>query len=293
VNVLTLANEDFFKKTIRGLGLTEIESKVYIFVAKCGPLKGGEIAQHLKMPKSEVYHVLKSLQSKGWSQSTLEFPARFMATPLTEVLDAQIKMKRGEAQSIETIRKEVLIRWRSLTRTKDEPAPEKYVVIEGRNKIFAKIFQMIEEANESVLVLISGIPLVQTINAGTDKVIFKKIKQSQIKIRVLTQISIDNFQAIDKNDAIAHRQGLDNRVIMRHLSDSSFYCRFLIRDKREALLFLTPRPTANPREDHEDSALWTNSTAVVNALSAFFEELWSDARDGREKLKEIMSQQLS
>jgi sugar-specific transcriptional regulator TrmB len=278
---------------IKGLGLTEIESRVYVFLAKCGPLKGGETARNLKMPKSEIYHVLKNLQNKGWAHSTLEFPARFAAVPLTEVINIQIKLKRGEAESMESMKKDVLARWSSLERVKDETKLERFVVVEGRNKIFATIWQMIEEAAEKVSVLISGYPLIQTINAGTDQVIFKKLKQSEMQMKVLTQISKDNFKVINKNDGEASRLGLDNRVVMRHLTDSSFYCRFLIKDKSEAILFLTPRPVAVPRENQEDSALWTSSAAVVNALSVFFEELWSSAKDAREKLKEIASQQSS
>ena len=292
VTVLNQSSKEFVRKTIKGLGLTEVESNVYIFLAKRGPLKGGETARNLKMPKSEVYHVLKSLEGKGWVQLTLEFPARFTAVPIEKILDSQIKLKREEALLIENTKKDILLHWSSFDRNEDEAMPEMFVVVEGLNKIFVKIFQMIEEAEDEIRVLMSGRPLVQTINVGTDQEVFKKLKHSEVQLKILTQVSRDNFKIIEEGLARASKQGLEGRIESRHLTDSSFYCRFLIKDKQQAIFFLTPRPTLNPTKDQEDAALWTDSAAVVNALNAFFGELWSDASDVHEKLKEMASTNL-
>ncbi len=112
------SGEDSVKKIIRKLGLTEVEAEAYIFLGKRGPLKGAEIARNLKMPKPQIYNVLKKLQNKGWANSTLEFPARFEAVPLAEVVDSRISLKREEAQVIESTRENVLSLWDSIAKTK-------------------------------------------------------------------------------------------------------------------------------------------------------------------------------
>jgi len=291
--ILNQTGENSVKKTVRELGLTEIESKAYLFLAKCGPLKGGEIAQNLKMPKSQIYFVLKRLQSKGWAHSTLEFPARFAAVPLAEVLDSQIKLKREEAQVMESTKKDILSQYDSFARDEEEVAPEKFIVIEGLNKIFVKIFQMIEEAETEIRVLISGRPLVQTINAGTAEVVFRKLKKNPVRLKILSQVSIDSVKTISEGLSKASRQGIRNHIELRHLTDSNFYCRFFIKDRESAILFLTPRSAATTRKNQEDAALWTSSGAVVDALRMFFEELWLNATDVSEKLREIAPNSLA
>ena len=109
MNNLESVKRGIRKKAVRNLGLTGIESNVYIFLAKRGPLKGGETARNLKIQKAQLYHILKSLQSKGWVHSTLEFPARFTAVPLVEIMDSQVKLKREEAQSIESTKKRHIV----------------------------------------------------------------------------------------------------------------------------------------------------------------------------------------
>jgi len=276
---LNQLGEDSVKRIIRGLGLTEVEAKTYIFLAKRGPLKGGETARNLRMPKPQVYNVLKKLQSKGWANSTLEFPARFEAIPLVDVVDSKIGLKREEAQVIESTREDLLSLWDSIRRNGNEPSPDKFVVIEGLDKIFVKIFQMIKEARSEIKVLAIGSPLVQTMNAGADQVLYDKLKKSQIDTKILVQISKDSHKIISQGLAEASRQGVTHRFEWRYLADSNFCCRFTIKDKKNALFFLTPRSAATPRERQEETALWTNSSAVVDALSVLFDQLWIGASD--------------
>ena len=283
---LNQSGEDSVKKIIRRLGLTEVEAEAYIFLGKRGPLKGAEIARNLKMPKPQIYNVLKKLQNKSWANSTLEFPARFGAVPLAEVIDSKISLKREEAQVIESTREDVLSLWDSISQNKNEPAPEKFVIIDGLDKIFVKIFQMIEEAQSEIRVLVIGRPLAQTMNAGSAQVFCEKLKKSQIDAKILIQISKDSQKIISQGLAEASRQGVNDRFEWRYLANSSFCCRFTIKDKEAAVLFLTPRFDATPRESQEEAALWTNSSAVVGALRVLFDQLWSGAVDSS-KLGEI------
>ncbi len=283
-------SEESVKTAIRSLGLTDGESKVYIFLAKRGPLRGGETARNLKMYKAQVYHILKNLQRKGWVQSTLEFPTRFTAVPFAEIIDSHVKLKREEAQLIESTKENLLSHWSSLDRDRNELSPERFVVIEGRNKMFVKIFQMIEETTRELKMLLTGYPLAEIVSEGAFPVTFDKLKKSQIRIKALTQVSGDNLNILEKTLAKLSRQGLEGRVEIRHLANSSFFSRMQIRDRQEAILHLTPPPDSASLQDEKETALWTNSKAVVEVFDAFFEKLWSDSIDADEVLKETGSQ---
>ena len=63
--------EDKITPLLRGFGLTEKESEVYVFLAKSGVQKAGEVSKRLRMHKAQVYRILEVLQSKGLVESTL------------------------------------------------------------------------------------------------------------------------------------------------------------------------------------------------------------------------------
>jgi sugar-specific transcriptional regulator TrmB len=99
---------------LKDLGLTEKEVDVYIFLAKHGVLKSREVARQLRKDRAQILRILKSLQSKGLAESTLETPKRFSAVPLEKVLDAFVKAKRDEANIIESTKRDLLIYWKSI-----------------------------------------------------------------------------------------------------------------------------------------------------------------------------------
>ncbi len=282
------SNEEPLKKEFRALGLTDAESKVYIFLARSGPLKGGEIARSLKIPKAQVYHILKSLQSKAWTQSTMEFPARFTATPLAEIVDAQVKQKKEEALSLQGRKHEILSRWLSLDQNTIHTSTERFAIIEGRNKIAAKIFQMIGEVTEEIAVIFSGPPLEQIIYAGAVPAAIKKFEQSQIRMKILLQVSKENLKILNQTLAELSRKGLMKNVEVRHLEDSNFHCRLIIKDRQELILHLTAfSPTSTKYQ--EETAVWTNGEAVIACSNTLFDCLWSNASDASLKLREISS----
>jgi len=74
-------------KTLGDLGLTRLDSKIYVYLAKRGPQKGKDISKALKIQKYQLYRSLKKLQSKAIVSATLEHPARFSAVSFEKVLD--------------------------------------------------------------------------------------------------------------------------------------------------------------------------------------------------------------
>ena len=140
-------NEKALENILVAFGVTEKELEVCIFLTKHGALKGGEIARQLKKDKAQVFRILKSLQTKGLVESTLETPTRFIPVQLETVLDLIIKTKRDEADLIDTEREELISLWKNLSKTTLKPS-ERFLVIEGSNKIYFKILQMVNGARK-------------------------------------------------------------------------------------------------------------------------------------------------
>lgn len=144
-------------KTLRDFGLTENESKVYIFLAKKGIIKAGEVSANLKMHKAQVYRILKTLQSKGLVESTLEFPMRFTVVPFQKVLDLLIKAKKEEASFLESKKEDMLAYWKSIGVESPTFVPERFVVIQGRSNIYSRLLQLIEETKNEFLAVTTNL----------------------------------------------------------------------------------------------------------------------------------------
>ena len=138
------------KKILSSFGLTEKEIEIYIFLAKHGVIRSREIISGLRIHRADVYRILKSLQSKGLVEPTLESPARFIIVPFETVLESFIKAKHDEAIVIEKSKQDLLEDWKNISKPTIVATPEKFTVIEGNNKILDKIQRMIRETKHQL-----------------------------------------------------------------------------------------------------------------------------------------------
>jgi sugar-specific transcriptional regulator TrmB len=273
--------EETVEKVLKDFGLTEKEAEVYVFLAKHGALKSREVARQIKKDKAQVLRILKSLQSKSLVESTLEVPKRFAAVPFEKVLDAFVQAKRDEAALIESTKKDLLLSWKSIGKTRPEAPLEKFVVIEGNNKIHSKFSQMITETKKQ-LSTISTVPsLVRADQLGLFDVVFSHPLRSKIQFRFLTESSGQNSNAIIALFEKASNAGINFRGKNPDLGLRPFP-RMVIRDEEEVLLFITPKAGA-VRKKQVDTGLWTNCKTLVQTFAGVFEDLWRNATDTQQE----------
>jgi len=66
---------------------------------------------------------------------------------------------------------------------------------------------------------------------------------------------------------------------------AGYFPRFVIRDGDELIIFL--RMTEDEVSiDRNDTGLWTNNLVLVRAFMAFFEDMWRNSIDIKDKMKE-------
>jgi len=276
-------SQDEVLKTLVSLGLTQMDAKIYVFLAKKGAQRGIDIRKTLRITKQQLYPSLRSLQKRGIVSSTLEHPARFSAISFEKVLDLFIKAKVEETQRLQRNKKEILSKWQTMDII--EPDLSKFVVIEGRNYIFSKIRQMIEETKNRISTITTVPSLVQADQFGLFKVGITHPLKSKIQFRFLTEISKHNINAVKAFMTEAVRAELDIEGRNPDLG-LRLFPQLLIRDKEEAIFFITPWNNSSLVEK-DDVCLWTNCKSLVQAFEAIFEELWCNSTDVYQKIIEI------
>jgi sugar-specific transcriptional regulator TrmB len=275
--------EETIKKVLKNSGLTEKEAEVYIFLAKREALKSGEIAKLMKKDKAQVFRILKSLQTKGLVESTLEFPTRFTAVPFEIVLESSIKAKQEEVAFIEKAKKDLLSYLKDRRRAELGLSLEKFVVIEGNNKIYPKISQMVRETKNQFSVIATIQDLVRADQFGILGDAFSHPLKSQIQFRFLTELSEQNLTATKAILKKAPKAGFNVKVRNPDLG-LRLFPRMVVRDEEEILFFITPRTDKTKKND---VCFWTNCKSLVKAFTTVFEDLWRNSTDIQKKIVEI------
>ena len=103
---------------LKGLGLSTIDTQVYVLLAKDGPHKIKEIASALNLHERKIHRSLKDLQSISIVKASIEYPLEFMAVPFEEVINLIIEVKKEQAKTLRESKKELLSSWRSITEKK-------------------------------------------------------------------------------------------------------------------------------------------------------------------------------
>jgi len=98
---------------LQKLGLTQKESKVYLYLNKNGSKKAKEIAQNQKIPRTQTYHLLAALQNKGMVTVISDKITKFEGIEFEKVLDILINSELKRIEDLQLMRSELSELWKA------------------------------------------------------------------------------------------------------------------------------------------------------------------------------------
>jgi len=104
---------NFVQEILKKLGLTQNESKVYLYLNKSGSKKAKEIAQNQKIPRSQTYHLLTALQNKGMVIMISGRIKKFKGIEFEKVLDILINNELKRIEELQLMRSELSELWKA------------------------------------------------------------------------------------------------------------------------------------------------------------------------------------
>jgi sugar-specific transcriptional regulator TrmB len=272
-------------RTLVGLGLTNMDARVYIFLAKKGPLKARDAAKALRIKRQQLYRSLKNLQSKAIVSATLEYPARFSAVSFEKVIDLFIKTKLEEAQNIQHDKTTLLSSWKALQVGEAPDVSPRFMVIEGRNVIYSRIKQMINETKSQLSIISTVSGLARADQFGLLDAGFKHPLRSKVQFRLLTQLSEQNLGTMKALLKETPKAGLRFEIRSPNLG-LRLFPRMVLRDEEEVVFFINPT-VGGSLSKQDDVCLWTNCKSLVHSFLVLFEELWRNSTEIERKIVEI------
>jgi len=245
-------------------GLTEPESRVYVYLAKRGSTPAGEIAKALNLQRGQTYNILKALQEKGVVETVASKPTKFSAIPLRKALDILIQAHRQRQHLMESIRPELLSAWEStLLEETEEEEEERFQFLKGVDSIYRKATEIVGTGKSRISLIGSELALYHADRFGTID-LMKKISRKNVDVKVLAEIT-PRIQEI-----VSH---------MGKISTKSFQDypppHFLIVDEKQIIFLTKPLESVDPKEA---GAVWTNSPMLIRTMQHLFENMWSSSR---------------
>lgn len=238
--------------------LTPNQSKVYLFLSKIGVKTASEISKALKIPRTETYHLLSTLQQKGVIFSVFGKPTKFNAVGLEESLEILVNNEKSRITELEAGKDSLIRLWNIIPKygeDENESQNNKFQSLQGRNSILVKLEQMIKESKENILVL------------GTEAD-FKRFYFTEFA-ELLNKTKSDLKILTDQSNDMPHifENVLPKKVKKIEDKNREEFC-FIIKDNNEVIFFISDNKVKDML------AVWTDSKAFVTTLRSLFSLMW-------------------
>lgn len=231
------------------LGLTPDEAKCYQSLVSSGAMPPKTLANNIHILPNAVYRLLESLITKGFAVRLDSHPTTFQAIPPQVAIPAFSKNQiRGleEAQSL------------SLADLTSAPVKNltEIKILTGRNAMFQKAADMINEAKKEVLIISIGEPTPEEITLADRDALARGV--------------IINFIAhkYDKENQALLESWAKMGLVIRHYPGSGYH--LSITDGKTCLI-----AASNPKNPAERVSMFITSPDLSRAMRSYFYSLWA------------------
>lgn len=244
-------------------GITANQSKIYIYLGKYGSKTAPEVCNALRLPRTETYHLLSSLQNKGVITATFQHPIRFSALSLEKAIKSLIDAEREKVRHLEYKQIEISKIWETIPNFHNEPMrnkEDKFQILQGENQIFGKINNMIINTKKEFQVIGTEDNFLKFYHAN----FLEPLDKSEVKLKILTTSSDRTLYVFDD---------IDRTKVKRIPNTTNSQCCFLIKDGEEAIIFMK-----HSKHDKETTAMWTDSESMIYSKKLLFNLLWAKSK---------------
>ncbi|RJS74564.1 TrmB family transcriptional regulator [Candidatus Bathyarchaeota archaeon] len=243
------------RKTLREIGLTEYETRAYMYLLRTGATTASRISGNANVPYSKIYEVLNSLERKGWIETRSGRPRRYYPKSPIEALDAtrlriENKMKDWRNSVVEEL--QPLYEKREIREKPD------VWILRGEYDAVAKIKDLVSNAKNHLMIALPAFtePFMFSLLP-----LFKSLLDTNVKVSIMVPK--------DRNE---NMKVLENIGEVR-LKDNMFGGG-LIADGREAILILGEKKTS--------LTIWSDHLGLVKFAKDYFQHLWDSAEKAQQ-----------
>jgi sugar-specific transcriptional regulator TrmB len=255
-------------KRVMSFGLSEEESKYYLFISLMGPIPISNVVRRYGTNRVKIYRSLEKLVEKGFLEKIIGRPVLYVAKPLGDILTHYIENLQKKISELENSKEVTLNEWNKIYEGLEKPLEEpRFRIHQGRNQVYNLLINMCERAEKEVLFVTTESDLHRLALFGFDDSIIK-IAEKGVRFNFITQVESMDFEEIG---------GYYQFASMRHVLLPS-PVRILVIDGSDVLVTVQMDDSMN-MTTQSDTGIWTNAESLVSVMSIFFQALWKLASD--------------
>jgi len=170
--------------SLKELGLTESEANLYIMSLSLGPTSIASLAQHLNIPRPNVYKVITGLEEHGLAKFSerKRHTRTFMVEPPTVVLE-KIRQKRESMANLDHVLVGSMPDFLAMYHQGESPT--KIKVLSGKEQWIKVFFQVLDEAKGEIQFFGSADSFIKLVSWETEKEWIKERVKRNLHINVL------------------------------------------------------------------------------------------------------------
>jgi sugar-specific transcriptional regulator TrmB len=259
-----MSADDEYVSTLTELGLTNLQAKVYLSLAKSKHLKAQEISNAAGIARPDVYRVLTELQKAGLIERIIAKPERFRAISIEECVSTLMQkriMKTAELQQ----KTQSLARNFRRNAENEEPEPGfQFMLIPERAALYSKAEKLVKQVRTSVDFL--GLRKRMLAWLLTYQSLLEEALSRNVACRMI--MPEDEILRLDEDLKCLRKHP---KFQLRGLAKEP-KAGFSIWDKKEILISISTTETTSAHP-----SLWSNSKAIVDLSQDYFEHIWIEA----------------
>ena len=254
------------EETLSRFGLLKNEIKVYLYLARVGEKKAGEIAEAISLHRTETYRILRDLEKKGILFSVFEKPLKFTAVPIDKAIDLLVDAQKMRIKLLEKEKASVVELWMQIPQIKVENAKkELFQMLEGEQQVILKAEELLERAEKEFQIFAPSDYLSQLYYSDfTDKL---EKRSEELDVNLLTDNSPKSLFFTEQLTHLKQKIGVVNA--------ESLPC-FMTSDHKELLIAFHENENTSESGDNKKfktAAIWTNYNAFIWTLQMLFAKL--------------------
>ena len=249
---------------LKQLGLTLLQSKVYLTLENLEDATAGEIAKISKVARQEVYRIINELSELGLVSRVLTNPYRFKPLPLKEGVSVLFDQRVMKFYELQTKVRELIEKGIN-KRTKFVGSNYEFRIIPENAPWFRN--NQIRFATYKTFDLLTSVKRFSS-RILIDKELFRKGAKEGKKIRIMTEKPQHNspilpiVKDLEKNPSFGFRY-----------KSTEFPITLIITDQKEVALALEPSERVGP------PYLISNHPSYVHMAQKYFDMLWLTAKE--------------
>jgi sugar-specific transcriptional regulator TrmB len=249
---------------LTSLGLTHVQSKVFLALAKSDCATVSSISELSKVPRQDIYRILSKLEELSLVEKMLTKPVRFQAVAMEEAWAILLKRKKEEYVRLRTVQKKFL---QDFNKERQASSPEKseyqFSVIKGKDALYRTIKENFSKSSKRIDIATTQERFLQSLTYLDD--VYEKKLQQGMACRVVTGKPADEKAFLSSTKDIIRYPNFEFKYTLSPPKAIA-----VIFDEKTALAAMQVNEALL-----KSPIMYTNNPAFLAMFQGYFTKVWN------------------